>query len=146
MLTNFATVSGLRLYRWTHWGRQDGGQKSEMARMEKNNMSIEKQIHRKASDYVAALQNPDAPELGEKNHAPVETGKESGPVALKTQHLGRGAGRPPKDRVPAAGHIQLRVTMARKNAYVRAAKPAKLTAWIFEHLDKASKYEPIEQD
>ncbi len=29
--------------------------------------------------------------------------------------------------------------MARKNAYVRAAKPRKLTAWIFEHLDKAAK-------
>jgi hypothetical protein len=26
-------------------------------------MSIEKLIHRKASDYVAALHNPDAPEL-----------------------------------------------------------------------------------
>ena len=55
-------------------------------------------------------------------------------------------GQPPKDGVPATGQIQLRVTMARKNAYVRAAKPRKLTAWIFEHLDKASKYEPTEQD
>lgn len=55
-------------------------------------------------------------------------------------------GQPPKDGVAATGHIQLRVTMARKNAYVRAAKPRKLTAWIFEHLDKASKYEPTEQD
>jgi hypothetical protein len=54
-------------------------------------------------------------------------------------------GQPPKDGSPATGQIQLRVTMARKNAYVRAAKPRKLTAWIFEHLDKASKYEPTEQ-
>ena len=51
-------------------------------------------------------------------------------------------GQPPKDGVPAIGQIQLRVTMARKNAYVRAAKPRKLTAWIFEHLDKAASYEP----
>lgn len=36
----------------------------------------------------------------------------------------------------------MRVTMARKNAYVRAAKPRKLTEWIFEQLDKASGYEP----
>lgn len=50
-------------------------------------------------------------------------------------------GQPPKDGVPATGQIQLRVTMARKNAYVRAAKPRKLTAWMFEILDKAAKYE-----
>ena len=56
------------------------------------------------------------------------------------------AGRPPLSGEAANGQIQLRVTMARKNAYVRAAKPRKLTAWIFEHLDKASKYEPTEQD
>ena len=55
-------------------------------------------------------------------------------------------GQPVKDGVAAKGWIQLRVTMARKNAYVRRAKPKKLTAWIFEHLDKASKYEPTEQD
>lgn len=51
------------------------------------------------------------------------------------------AGRPPISGETASGQIQLRVTMARKNAYVRAAQPKKLTAWIFEHLDKASKYE-----
>ncbi len=58
----------------------------------------------------------------------------------------KSAGRPPQDGEAAKGWIQLRVTMARKNAYVRAAKPAKLTAWIFGHLDKAAKYEPTEQD
>jgi len=50
-------------------------------------------------------------------------------------------GRPLTDGVAATGHIQLRVTMARKNAYVRAAKPKKLTEWIFENLDKAAGYE-----
>ena len=55
-------------------------------------------------------------------------------------------GRPPKDGVAAGGQIQLRVTMTRKNAYVAAAKPKKLTAWIFEQLDKASGYEPTQQD
>lgn len=48
--------------------------------------------------------------------------------------------RPPISGEAAGGQIQLRVTMARKNAYVRAAKPKKLTAWIFEHLDKAAGY------
>ena len=48
------------------------------------------------------------------------------------------AGRPPREGEPATGQIQLRVTMARKNAYVKAAKPRKLTAWIFEKLDKAA--------
>jgi hypothetical protein len=51
------------------------------------------------------------------------------------------AGRPPLDGAAATGQIQLRVTMDRKNAYVRAAKPKKLTAWIFEQLDKAANYE-----
>lgn len=58
----------------------------------------------------------------------------------------RGPGRPPIDGESAKGQIQLRVTMARKNAYVRAAKPKKLTAWVFEQLDKASGYEPTEHD
>lgn len=55
----------------------------------------------------------------------------------------RPVGRPPLAGESAKGQIQLRVTMARKNAYVRAAKPRKLTAWIFEKLDKASGYEQI---
>jgi hypothetical protein len=55
-------------------------------------------------------------------------------------------GQPPKDGVAATGHIQLRVTMARKNAYVQAAKPGKLTAWIFSKLDKEAGYDPSEQD
>jgi hypothetical protein len=53
-------------------------------------------------------------------------------------------GRPPISGETATGQIQLRCTLARKNAYVRAAKPKKLTAWIFEQLDKASGYEPTE--
>lgn len=51
-------------------------------------------------------------------------------------------GQPPKDGVAASGHIQLRVTLARKSAYVRAAKPGKLSAWIFRHLDAHAQYEP----
>lgn len=51
-------------------------------------------------------------------------------------------GRPPISGETAKGQIQLRVTMARKNAYVRAAKPRKLTEWIFEQLDKAADYTP----
>ena len=54
-------------------------------------------------------------------------------------------GRPPIAGETATGQIQLRTTMERKNAYVRAAKPKKLTAWIFEQLDKAAGYEPTEQ-
>lgn len=55
-------------------------------------------------------------------------------------------GRPPKDGKAATGQIQLRVTMTRKNAYVRAARPKKLTAWIFEHLDRAAGYKPLTTD
>lgn len=51
-------------------------------------------------------------------------------------------GRPPIAGETATAQIQLRTTMARKNAYVRAAKPRKLTAWIFEHLDRAAGFEP----
>lgn len=51
-------------------------------------------------------------------------------------------GRPPIAGETATGQIQLRTTMARKNAYVRAAKPKKLTEWIFCHLDKAANYNP----
>lgn len=52
-------------------------------------------------------------------------------------------GRHPISGEVAKGQIQLRVTLARKSAYVRAAKPKKLTAWIFEQLDKAAGYEDI---
>jgi hypothetical protein len=51
-------------------------------------------------------------------------------------------GRPPRDGEAADGHIHLRVTMARKNAYVRAAKPKKLSEWIIEQLDKDAKFNP----
>lgn len=55
-------------------------------------------------------------------------------------------GRPTKEGEPATGQIQLRTTMERKNAYVRAAKPRKLTEWIFEHLDKAAGYTPTQRE
>lgn len=32
--------------------------------------------------------------------------------------------------------------MARKNAYVKAAKPKSLAAWMFEQCDKAAGYSP----
>lgn len=51
-------------------------------------------------------------------------------------------GRPPKDGQSADAQIQLRTTLARKSAYVRAAKPRKLTEWIFDQLDKASGFRP----
>lgn len=65
---------------------------------------------------------------------------------MKTDSQDPKRGRPATDTEAANGWIQLRVTMARKNAYVRAAKPKKLTAWVFQQLDKASGYEPTEQD
>lgn len=52
----------------------------------------------------------------------------------------RGPGRPTIEGEAATGHIHVRVTMARKNAYVKAAKPKALAAWMFEQLDKASDY------
>ncbi len=55
-------------------------------------------------------------------------------------------GRPPNDGERTTGQIHLRVTMARKSAYVKAAKPGKLTAWIFSLLDKAAGYSPTEKD
>lgn len=49
-----------------------------------------------------------------------------------------------KDDKAATGWIQTRVTMARKNAYVKAARKTgkKLTDWIFENCDKAANYKP----
>ena len=55
-------------------------------------------------------------------------------------------GQPVKDGERAKGWIQLRVTMARKNAYERAATPTSLSAWMFANLDPIAKYEPTEQD
>jgi hypothetical protein len=63
---------------------------------------------------------------------------------MKSEHTK--AGRPPISGETAKGQIHLRVTMDRKNAYVRAAKPRKLTAWIFEQLDKASGYDSTQND
>lgn len=66
----------------------------------------------------------------------------------KTADLGRrpAAGRPTTDGQPATGHIHLRVTMRRKSAYVGAAIPKTLAAWMTEHLDKAAHYRPEEGD
>jgi hypothetical protein len=62
----------------------------------------------------------------------------------KPKHPG---GRPPFPPGEAAlGHIHLRTTLARKSAYVRAAKPGKLTAWVFSVLDKAAGYTPGQGD
>jgi len=55
-------------------------------------------------------------------------------MPIKSNKLGR----PPLNGEAANGWIQLRVTMKRKNAYVKAAKPRGLSEWIFEQLDKAS--------
>lgn len=64
---------------------------------------------------------------------------------MKTHSQESKRGRPPIAGEVADGQIQLRTTMARKNAYVRAAKPKKLTEWVFEQLDKAAGYEPSQQ-
>lgn len=58
---------------------------------------------------------------------------------MNTDENQSGPGRPPIDN-PADHQIQLRVTKARKNAYVKAARPGKLTAWCIQHLDAAANY------
>ena len=54
--------------------------------------------------------------------------------------LDRQPGRPPDDDEPATGHIHLRVTMERKNRYVRAARKRnlKLSKWMTDALDRES--------
>ena len=60
----------------------------------------------------------------------------------------RGPGAPPgsrnaqKDAEPAESFLHMRITRARKTAYVRAAKREKLTEWAQRHLDAAAEYEP----
>lgn len=55
-----------------------------------------------------------------------------------TEGTRRSPGRPPVDEEAATGHIHLRVTAERKAAYVRAARPGKLSAWIVAQLDRAA--------
>lgn len=52
----------------------------------------------------------------------------------------RKPGRPLAEATPASGHIHLRVTMERKNRYVRAARKRKLklSEWMTEALDRES--------
>lgn len=59
-----------------------------------------------------------------RNHVPLETGP----------------GRPLTDSTPASGHIHLRVTMERKNRYVKAAhrRKRKLSEWLTETCDIAA--------
>ena len=47
-------------------------------------------------------------------------------------------GRPLADETPASGHIHLRVTMERKNKYVRAARrrKMKLSEWMLATCDR----------
>ena len=49
-------------------------------------------------------------------------------------------GRPLADATAASGHIHLRVTMERKNRYVRAARKRKMkmSEWMTETCDTAS--------
>lgn len=49
-------------------------------------------------------------------------------------------GRPLSDETPADGHIHLRVTMERKNIYVRAARgrKLKLSEWMTDACDSAA--------
>jgi len=49
-------------------------------------------------------------------------------------------GRPLADETPASGHIHLRVTMERKNRYVRLARKLKLklSEWMTATLDRES--------
>lgn len=49
-------------------------------------------------------------------------------------------GRPLADSTTANGHIHLRVTMERKNRYVRSAhkRKQKLSEWMIESLDRES--------
>lgn len=49
-------------------------------------------------------------------------------------------GRPPKSGEAATGHIHIRTTLARKAAYVRAAKGQPLAEWMTENLDRISGY------
>lgn len=51
-------------------------------------------------------------------------------------------GRPPIGEAAAVGHIHLRVTMARKNAYVLAArvKGLSLSLWMVANLDEAANH------
>ena len=83
-------------------------------------MSLEKLIHRSAERHVSALQENEM-----KFYVPLETGN---------------PGRPLTDSTPASGHIHLRVTMERKNRYVRAARKRKLklSEWMTETCDKSS--------
>jgi hypothetical protein len=65
------------------------------------------------------------------------------PIDDNMPHGSLSRGRPPFPAGQAATHhIHLRTTAARKSAYVRAAKPGKLTDWVFAQLDKAAKFEP----
>lgn len=80
-------------------------------------MNIEKIIHRKASDYVSVLQNPDAPELDMRK-----------------------PGRPPKNGESATAHIHIRTTLARKIAWVKAAKGKPLAEMITEIVDNAIEF------
>jgi hypothetical protein len=55
------------------------------------------------------------------------------------EDLNNPAGRLPTGDTPAGGHIHLRVTMERKNRYVRAARKRKmkLSEWMTETCDNA---------
>lgn len=53
----------------------------------------------------------------------------------------RGRGRPPIAGETAGAHIHIRTTLKRKLAYMKAARPRKLTDWITDKLDAAAGYQ-----
>lgn len=60
--------------------------------------------------------------------------------ALRVASLDNPRGRLPDGDKPAGAHIHLRVTLERKNRYVRAARKLKLklSEWMTEACDNAS--------
>jgi hypothetical protein len=83
-----------------------------------------KTVHEVVDSIVAQAHKVSVKEAEARGHS---TGLRAGP------------GRPPVGSEPADGHLHMRVTMARKNAWVRAAKPKKLAEWVTEILDEAAK-------
>ncbi|MES2367040.1 MAG: hypothetical protein V4563_14285 [Pseudomonadota bacterium] len=52
----------------------------------------------------------------------------------------RKPGRPPIRGETAGAHVHIRTTLDRKNAWVKAAKPRKLSEWVTETVDQAAGY------
>lgn len=63
-----------------------------------------------------------------------------------TDHANTGNTNAQQEAQPKESLLVVRLTRARKGAYIRAARPGPLAPWVQKHLDRAAGYKPSAEE